>query len=327
MVDVRTKTKPAPAEEPLPASSNSGELDSHRSESNEKASKRHIRGSSILLAGRVVSLGLNFGVQVLTVRYLAKSDYGAFAYALSVVSMGASVSLFGLDKAVARFIPIYHENSNLRRMLGAVVMTAGTVLGIGLALIFLVAGLRGILADYVVKDPQSLSLLVVLIALAPMQAFDSWFQGMFAVFAKPQAIFFRRHVLGPGLKLLAVLVVIFSGAGVYTLALGYLAGGILGLLAYLTMLWQLLRENNLLQASLLRNLELPFREVFSFSTPLLTSDVVNILRSSMVIVFLEYFANTVEIAEFRAVLPVAGLNLVVMQSFKYLFTPLAARLF
>lgn len=303
------------------------ELAQHRTESNEAASQRHIRGSSILLAGRFVSLGLNFGVQVLTVRYLSKSDYGAFAYALSVVSMGASVSLFGLDKAVARFIPIYHERDQLRRMLGAVLMTLGTIIGIGLALIFLVTGLRSLLGANFVNDPQALSLLVVLIALAPMQALDSWFQGMFAVFAKPQAIFFRRHVLGPGLKLLAVVVVILSGAGVYALALGYLAGGFLGLLAYVTMLWKLLRDNGLLKRSLLRNVELPFREVFSFSSPLLTSDVVNILKSSMVVILLEYFSTTTEIAEFRAVLPVAGLNLVVMQSFKYLFTPLAARLF
>lgn len=318
------KEKPGTDEENAPAQS---ELARHRTETNQEASQRHIRGSSILLVGRFVSLGLNFAVQVLTVRYLSKSDYGAFAYALSVVSMGASVSLFGLDKAVARFIPIYHENDRLRRMLGAIVMTLGTIIAIGLALIFLVTGLRSALGASLVNDPQALSLLVILVALAPMQALDSWFQGMFAVFAKPHAIFFRRHVLGPGLKLLAVVIVMLSGAGVYTLAWGYLIGGIVGLLAYVTMLWKLLRDNGLLQPSLWRKMELPFREVFSFSSPLLTSDVVNILRTSMVIVLLEYFASTTQIAEFRAVLPLAGLNLVVMQSFKYLFTPLAARLF
>ena len=299
----------------------------HAALANDRASQRHIRGSTILFIGRIISLVLNFGVQVLTVRYLTKSDYGAFAYALSIASIGASISLFGLDKAVSRFIPIYHEKNDLRKMLGAVVMTFGTIVGIGLALVFIVIGLRGVWSTYVLDDATALSLLVIMIALAPMQAMDSWFQGMFAVFAKPRAIFFRRHVLGPGLKLLAVIIVIISGATVYTLALGYLIGGFLGLLAYMTMLWQLLRENNLLQGSLIRNLDMPFREVFSFSSPLLTSDVVTILRSSMVIVLLEYFANTTEVAEFRAVLPVAGLNLVVMQSFKYLFTPLAARLF
>ena len=56
------------------------------------ATKQHIRGSSLLLAGRILSLGLNLGVQVLLIRYLAKTDYGAFAYAIALVSMGASSS-------------------------------------------------------------------------------------------------------------------------------------------------------------------------------------------------------------------------------------------
>ena len=43
---------------------------------------------------------------MLIVRYLSKSDFGAFAYALAVASMGSSMVLFGLDKAIARFVPI-----------------------------------------------------------------------------------------------------------------------------------------------------------------------------------------------------------------------------
>jgi O-antigen/teichoic acid export membrane protein len=46
-----------------------------------------------------------------------------------------------------------------------------------------------------------------------------------------------------------------------------------------------------------------------------------------VVLFLEYFRGTSDVADFKAVIPLAGLSLVVMQSFKYLYTPLAARLF
>lgn len=292
-----------------------------------KATRRHIRGSSILFAGRLISIALNFSVQVLTVRYLVKSDYGAFAYALSIASIGSSVALFGLDKAVARFIPIYEERGEDDKVLGTIVMTLLTILGIGAALVLGVIGLRGLIGERLVDDPLAVSLLAILILLAPLQAIGSWFQGLFAVFAKPQAIFVRRYVLGPVLKLIAVLVVIFSRQDVYTLAVGYLIGSFLGFLTYAFMLRQLFRERGIHVRETLQRIVFPVREVFSFSTPLLTSDVVNILKSSFVVVLLEYFANTTQVAEFRAVVPVAGLNLVVMQSFKYLFTPEAARLF
>ena len=49
------------------------------------------------------------GVQVLIVRYLSKAEFGAFAYTLSIVLFTTTVITLGLDRAVTRFIPIYHE--------------------------------------------------------------------------------------------------------------------------------------------------------------------------------------------------------------------------
>lgn len=64
------------------------------------SSRRQIRGSSLLLVGQFLSKAINFAVQVLIVRYLTKSDYGAFGYALSIVALGESVATFGLDRAI-----------------------------------------------------------------------------------------------------------------------------------------------------------------------------------------------------------------------------------
>ena len=61
--------------------------------------------------------------------------------------------------------------------------------------------------------------------------------------------------------------------------------------------------------------------------PLLTTDLVFLLRSSLVVVLLEHFRSTLDVASFRAVLPVARLNMIVIQSFTFLFLPIAARMF
>ena len=65
---------------------------------------RHFRGSTLLVLGRFVGLGLDFVTQVLIVRALARTDYGAFAFALSVSSLAATVGLLGLDKTISRFV-------------------------------------------------------------------------------------------------------------------------------------------------------------------------------------------------------------------------------
>lgn len=291
------------------------------------ATRKHIRGSSLLLVGRVIAMALNFGVQVLTVRYLAKNDYGAFAYALSVISMSASAVLFGLDKAIARFVPIYQERGDHNRMVGTVVLAFGTVLALGALLVAAAFTMRGLLAERVVSDPLSATLLLSIIFLAPVQALDSVFEGLFAVFVKPSAIFFRRHLLGPGLKLSVVALAVLLRADVHFIAYGYLIGALLGVGMYVVMLVQVLRKEAWFRNLTLRGIIVPVREVFSFSVPLLTTDILIIARSNMVVVLLEALRGTTAVANFKAVLPFAGLNLVVYQSFKYLYTPLAARFY
>lgn len=99
------------------------------------ATKRQIRGSSLLLFGQILSKGLNFFIQVLIVRYLTKSDYGAFAYALSIAALGETITTFGLDRSIARFAPIYHEREDYPKMAGTIVMALGTVLLLGTSII------------------------------------------------------------------------------------------------------------------------------------------------------------------------------------------------
>jgi O-antigen/teichoic acid export membrane protein len=289
--------------------------------------KKHIRGSMLLLLGRLFSMVVNFAVQVLTVRYLAKSDYGAFAYAHALVALGTMLGVFSLDKAVGRFVPIYHERREYQRMWGAIFLACGTILGLGLALAVLVFAFQGLITRSLGADPLAVSLLLVMIALAPVDALDRLLGGLMAIFAKPRAIFLRRHVLGPGLKLAAVLAVMLLAGNVYMLAASYLVGGLLGVVTYSVMLVQVLREQGLLQHLKLATLQLPAAELFSFSTPLLSSDLVLLLRGGVVVFLLEFFHAAADVAEYRAVVPIAGLNKVVVDAFQLLFMPLAARLF
>lgn len=134
-------------------------------------------------------------------------------------------------------------------------------------------------------------------------------------------------MLGPGLKLSAILLLILLHSDVYFLAVGYLVAGILGVIINTALLLRILRTQGMFQYLNLRTIQMPVREVFGFSIPLLTSDFVFVLRGSLVIILLEFFQSTVDVAAYRAVVPVARLNMVVLQSFTFLFMPLAARTF
>jgi len=292
-----------------------------------RGTRRYVRGSSLLLLGRFISIVLNFGVQVLAVRYLAKEDYGAFAYALGVATLGCNFVLVGLARGIPRLVPVYRERGDEARAFGSIVLAVGTIWALGLSLILALYLAGGSLASGARLDPESLSLLLILIALVPLDAFDNLLQQLAAVFCSARAIFLRRQVLGPGFKLASVLLVIVTGGDVHLLARGYVFGSCLGVSLYITLLVREWKRQGLLRHLRPGAFHLPFREVYAFSIPLMSFELSVALRGSVTLIMLQYFSGPASVAEYRAVSSVAGLNTVVFDAFAFLFVPLASRMF
>jgi O-antigen/teichoic acid export membrane protein len=289
------------------------------------AARRHIRGSSFLLFGRVMTMALSFATQVLTVRYLSKEDYGAFAWALSVSALGATIAVLGLEKSVGQFIATYQERKDSRRVLGTIVLSVATVLVVSLLVVLLVWSGQGWISGTVAHEAHALPLLLVLIFLTPVDALDSLFIALFAALADPRAIFFRRYVLEPGLYLGVVVLTAVGHFGVGFLANAYLAAGLLGVTICAATLAALMRRKGLFAGVRITPADLPAREVFGFTLPLFSSNLLHVAGTSLMVSILEHFRGAADVAEFRAVLPVAAMNMLVCQSFRLLFTPQAAR--
>ncbi len=290
-------------------------------------SKRQIRGSSVLLVGRLVSKFLNFLVHVLIVRYLTQSDYGAFAYALSMVSLGEHVSTFGLHRAIDRFVPVYQEEGEYDKMAGAVVLAFGSVLGIAAGAILLLYGCFDWISVHLIENQQAASLLMIMIFLSPIESLDNLLTGMFAVFAGPRAIFARRYVIAPLLKLTVVGIVTLGGFGVQAMAFGYVLGGMIGIGFYMVVLHYVLRASDLTKHFRWKTMTVPWKEILSFTTPMLTIDLFYTVTNVLVVWMLDHYGNTNEVASFRAVMPVAMLNQLVFTTFTLLYGPQAAKMF
>jgi O-antigen/teichoic acid export membrane protein len=293
----------------------------------EEATRKQIRGSSLLLAGRFLTLGSNLVVQVLIVRYLTKADYGAFAYALSLVSLGASIATFGLDRSITRFVPIYDEQRNYGKLFGTVVLAVGTVLSLGVLTLIVVYGVQAVVGGSLIGDERAVDVLLILILLVPINSLDGLLMGMFAVFSKPRAIFFRKHVLTPAFRLTIVLLLVLGNRDVFFLAGGYVFAGALGVAIYSVLLYRTLKSDGLLARFSLPTIQIPAREIFGFTIPLLTSDLVYMTMNTSDVILLGHFGGPDDVADFRVIWPAAHLNQVVMASFTLLFTPVAARMF
>jgi len=290
------------------------------------ATQRHIRGSAIVLVGRAVALLINFVGQVLIVRYLAKLEFGAFAFATSIVSGVSTLIVLGLDKSLARFTAIHHEEQDYARMFGTILVAGATVVGIGTLVVagFLATGLT--VGFPFASNDLAAALLLLMITMAPFHAIDGVLLALFGVFASPGAIFVRRHLLGPGLKLLVVILVILGGGGIYMLAIGQMAGQVFGVVVGLALLVGIFRRQALLDGFQFRNMTCRTRELFNYSLPVVTSDLMMVFRVAMVVFLLEWLRGSTDVAELRAVYPLARLNEAVMATFAVMYVPTLSRM-
>ncbi len=316
---LRAVPKPAPINMSALA-----EADLNETSYEQDATRGQIRGSSLFLAGRFISLGANFVTQVLIVRYLSTVDYGALAYVLATIAFLQLFGTLGLQEAVSRFVPIYREHRDYERLFGTILLAVGAVVFTGILIIALAGGP---LSHFIARENLTLRLLSILIFLVPVEAADMLLDALFASFASTRDIFFRKYVLGPGLKLGVAILLIWRGSTVTFLAAGYLCASALGVLTYSWMLLRLLRSHGLWQQVTLRTIKFPARELLAFIVPGLSAVLATAAINSINMLLLGQMQTLSEVAYYRAAVPLAEMNGVVMASFTLLYTPTAARLF
>jgi len=308
-----------PAPPPSPAARGPETGDSHRMR------RSQVRGSALLVGGRLITMVLTTATQVVVVRALTKSDFGGFAYALAIATAGQTLLSLGQGRLLSRFMAKYEEQQDYDRMFGAMVLAVATIAVTSTAFLALMFLLPGELIP--VRDPDTVQVVLILVFLAPIQALDQVFVSLFAVFSAPGAIFFRKYLFTPGLRLIVVILLAVTGSSVSFLAVGYVVTGVIGLFVSMAVFLTVLRERGLLVKLRPSRIVVPYRAVFSFSMPLITGELLLMSFTVGGVLVLGYFASASEVASYRAVFNPARLNTAVLGAFVPLFLPLAARLF
>lgn len=302
-----------------------GGIDASTGETVDSESRSQVRGSSLLLGGRLLSSAIAYVTQILIIRYLSKSDYGAFAYALSVVAVLQIFVQLGLDRGLSRYLPIYDETKDTGSMIGAITFVGGFTAALGTFIAVLFWAARSLIEGPLIKNPLAVAVLAILIVLVPIEALDNLLVTVLAAFRKTGAIFLRRHVVAPLLKLSAVILLIRTNSSVEFLAFGYAVAGVLGLAVFASVLWRYLAARRLQDPQSGRRF--PIRELATFSLPLLTTDLVFMAINASDSILLEFFGSVTDVAALRAVQPTAKLTQLVLSAFGVLYIPYVARLY
>ncbi len=285
----------------------------------------HVRGSALLLVGRLMSMGLGLVIQLLLVRLLAKEDFGAFAWALSVVTLVQAFVPLGLDRVDSRLMAVADERGDDRSLVGIIVGEALLISGLGTVVFVVVLLWHTHLGPGIAPSQTAANLLVIMVLLAPLGALDALVLATFATFGRSRSVFYRRYLIEPVLRLSAIVMVFAVGGGVYGLTVGYVSAALLGGLLYAWLLVRLLSEIGVL-AELRGRIVIPMREMAREGFPLVSSTLIYAATTALPALVLGAVGTALEVAALRAALPLAMLSLAAGSAFAILYLPMVARL-
>ncbi len=289
-----------------------------------RVARDQIRGSSLFMAGNLFSTAVTFLPHLVLVRYLSTEAFGHLAYALSLIAVGKTYAL-GFNEAMSRFVPIYHTKREPSKALGSIVVVFAMTLLISGIFVAALAVASGPILALLTKGKEPAALILILMFLIPMETTDLLIMNLFACFAQARIIFWGRYIIPPALRVVVIAVVVFRHLGLQSLAYGYLFAEFLIIVPFGIMLVSELRRQQLLES--LSRIKLPIREIFGFSVPLMASNIVGMIGSSIPVLLLGYFHSMSTVAYFRVVLPAATLSNMVLGNFMPLYLPAASRLF
>jgi O-antigen/teichoic acid export membrane protein len=124
-----------------------------------------------------------------------------------------------------------------------------------------------------------------------------------------------------------VLLLLVERQEVLFLAYGFVIVEIVGVLLYIGLLAKLFREQGLFACFRFKTIRFPGREILAFSPPGLTAGLVTVAIYGVNASILGHLGSMQGVALYRAVVPLAQLNNVVMTSFALLYIPLSSRMF
>ncbi len=280
--------------------------------------------SAIVFGGMVVRVGLLMGFELLAARQLGPADYGLFSLAFTVITLAGSLPALGLQNSLRRFISYHCERGEPGPVRGLVAFGLIWPTACGIVLGGSLFALSTPLAAAWFGKPELAPLLRALALVVPLAGVRKLATVIFSGFKRPSLKVLVEDVTEPVLRVAGAVGVAAAGWGVLPLAhastLAYVAVGVLSL----ALVRSALRTAAPAGASETR---LPWRGLIGFSSPLVVSDLVELLLAWISVLLLGALSTEHDVGLFRSASQPPMLAGAILTSFAFVYLPVATELF
>lgn len=274
-----------------------------------------LASASLVFFGSVLQKFSFFAERVLIGRTLSVGAYGNVSIGISILTLGTTLALFGFQQGIPRYmsrLETYEEKRGI--WVTGLLFAGGTAILMSVLLWTNVESITNLLfeqnASAQLTRLFALAIPFVVIFKIGIAAIRGMENTRFKIYA--QDLFYP-------LSRLVSLIVIFSlGFGIVSPGYAYLVSAFL-----VSIFAHFLLSRSL---TITGSFETHFREILSFSAPLVLSTLFAMFIVNIDTMMMGYFQSSYEVGLYSAAFPIATGMLIVLSSFGFLYLPLASRL-
>jgi len=282
------------------------------------------KGTTVVFAGVVASLAINFLLRIALVRYTSEDQYGLYSLAITLVGVIGAIAMLGLDEGSARYIAYYAGKAENSRAGKVASLTLKIALASGMVFGVLLFSFSDALAVQVFHAPELGGILKIVAAAVPLTVLLQILVSVMRGYSDSWGRAFFRDTLRS------------------LLFLGLLAGIILFNLPFDSIIYAYVLSTALALAALVlfsarrlprREPGLPERDsgilksLLSFSFPMLSVSLLMLMMSQATALLLAFFTVPAEVGKYDIAVTIASLLLIVINSLGYIYTPTVSSLY
>lgn len=231
------------------------------------------KGGGIITIGRLYAYANRFVITLLLARLLGAEQYGVYSLALSVAAITSTVSMLGLDDAVMRYVAIYSSRRDESGLWGALQVSLGTSLILGVMLGAALFLLAEIISVNLFHEPQLTPLIRLISIVIPFLTLSEMLMFATRGFKKMEYSVIAENFVQLTLRLVLIVVLGMIGLNPY---LAVIVFGISDIAASIVLVFFLNKEFPLRRP--LNTARRDTREIYNFALPFWVSDLINTFR-------------------------------------------------
>lgn len=293
-------------------------------EVNSKDLKIIAKGGGIGLLGRFLQMSLIVVFQLILARGLGKANIGVLGLGLSVITLAATVVVFGMHRGVVRFVGHYSGIGDKARTAGAIKAALRISLISALVITPLVFISAEFLADRLFNNPDLVPVLRILALSIPFLGLMNILVSVMQGFKRVDYKLFIEQFFVPLLKIVGAIIAIYIlGSGLIGVTYAILISLVVGVVLSIFIVWRLYPLRGVSEEKPILNI----RSFLRFSWPLTLMTMITRINAESEILVLGALTTSDQVGLYYVGFKAAVLILVFLQAFNIIFAPIIAEVY